>query len=268
LALAPFTALAGGDGCKFRADRAAGVDARGVERVVIKAGAGDLKVIGRSSAVRIEARGEACAGSQAALDASQITARREGNVVYVETKFPQDEGGSSWSDDRYAYINLGIALPQNLPVEAVDSSGEAEFEDLQALRVEDSSGELEIHRIAGAVDVNDSSGDLTIEGAGSARVNDSSGEIEVRDVRGDVTVPSDSSGDIHIADVGGSVVIETDSSGGIRVDEVKGSVRVDSDSSGDIHAGHVGGDFSVGADSSGSIEHESIGGRVNIPSDD
>src|SRR5262245_17780111 len=210
LTLATIAALAHGEGCKFRADRAAGVDAKGVEKVVIKAGAGELKVVGRSNAVRIEARGEACAGSQKALDASQITARREGNVVYVETKFPQDDHGFDWGDAQYAFINLGVALPGNLPVEAVDSSGDAAFEDLQALQLEDSSGELEIHRIAGAVDVNDSSGDLTIEGAGSARVNDSSGQIEVRNVRGDVVVPSDSSGDIHVDDVGGSVTIQSD----------------------------------------------------------
>jgi len=267
VALVPAAAPTWGDDCEFRADRAAGLDAKGVEKVVIKAGAGDLKVVGRTNAVRIEARGVACAGTQALLDSAQIVARREGSTVYIETRLPQDENSFSWGKREYAYIHMGIALPASLPVDAVDSSGGAKFEDLDALRVEDSSGELEIRRIAGAVDVNDSSGDLTIEDAGSARVNDSSGEIEVADVRGDVAVPSDSSGDIHILRVGGSVIIESDSSGGIRVEEVKGSVRVGADSSGDIYAGHVGGDFTVGADSSGSIEHESIGGRISVPSE-
>ena len=63
----------------------AGVDAKGVEKVVIRAGAGDMKVVGRGNAVRIEARGVACAGKQEMLDAAQISVRREGNVVYVET---------------------------------------------------------------------------------------------------------------------------------------------------------------------------------------
>jgi len=265
IALAPVAALAGGD-CEFRADRAAGVDAKGVEKVVIKAGAGEMKVIGRTNAVRIEARGTACAGSQEQLGGTLINARREGNVVYVEATQP-DESGSSWGKNDYAYINLGVALPASLPVVAEDSSGDAVFEDLNALEFADSSGELEIRRIAGAVEVNDSSGDITIDGAGSVRVNDSSGDIEIDEVRGNVEVPSDSSGEIHVTHVGGSVNIDADSSGGIRVEEVKGSVRVGSDSSGDIHAGRVGGDFTVESDSTGSIEHEAIGGRVSVPND-
>ena len=82
LALAPATALAWGDGCKLRADRAAGIDARGVEKVVIRSGAGDMKVVGRGNAVRIEARGTACAGKQEMLDAhaDQRAPRRQRRV--------------------------------------------------------------------------------------------------------------------------------------------------------------------------------------------
>jgi hypothetical protein len=266
LALGPATALAWGDECKFRAERAAGVDAKGLEKVVIRAGAGDMKVVGRASAVRVEARGTACAGKQQLLDASQISIRREGNVVYVETTLPQStDGGWNWGKDEYAYIDIGIALPANVPVEAVDSSGDTVIEDLAALSIQDSSGDLEIHRIAGLADVNDSSGDLDIDDAGSARVRDSSGDIEIGKVREGVEITSDSSGDIHVAEVGGSVHVAQDSSGGIRVEDVKGNVIVDSDSSGDIYAGHVGGDFTVSEDSSGDIDHDSVGGKVTIP---
>src|SRR5689334_22626260 len=93
LALGPATAFAWGDDCDFRADRAAGADAKGIEKVVICTGAGDMKIIGRSNAVRVEARGTACAGKQEMLDASQISVRREGNVVYVETQLPEDDKG-------------------------------------------------------------------------------------------------------------------------------------------------------------------------------
>jgi len=266
LVLAPTTALAWGDDCKFKADRAAGVDAKGVEKVVIRAGAGDMKVVGRGNAVRIESRGIACAAKQELLDATQISVRREGNVVYVETTLPQNNSSGSWGKSDYAYIDLGVALPSNLPVDAVDSSGDARFEDLQALTLQDSSGDLNLSRIAGLLDVNDSSGDINIEGAGSVRVRDSSGDINIEDVHGDVEIVLDSSGDIEIAKVDGSVRVQQDSSGGIRIKDVKGSVRVDSDSSGDIYAGRVGGDFTVSEDSSGSIEHESIGGKVAVPS--
>ena len=266
LALGPATALAWGDDCKFHADRAAGVDAKGVEKVVIRDGAGDMKVVGRSNAVRVEARGTACASKQELLDASQINVRREGNVIYVETALPQSsDGGWNWGKNQYAYIDIGIALPSNVPVEAVDSSGDTVIEDLAALTIQDSSGDLEIHRIAGFADVADSSGDLDIDDAGSVRVRDSSGDIEIGKVREAVEITSDSSGDIHVGEVGGSVHIGQDSSGGIRVEDVKGSVTVDSDSSGDIYAGHVGGDFTVTEDSSGDIDHDSVGGKVTIP---
>jgi DUF4097 and DUF4098 domain-containing protein YvlB len=265
LALVPATALAWGDGCKFRADRAGGVDAAGVEKVVIRTGAGDMKVVGRGNAVRIEARGVACAAKQELLDATQINVRREGNVVYVETMLPQNDDSWKWGDNEYAYIDIGIALPSSIAVEATDSSGDATFEDLKALTLQDSSGDLELYRIAGLTDVGDSSGDIDIEGAGSVRVRDSSGDIDVDDVQADVDVVLDSSGDIEIAKVKGNVRVEQDSSGSIRIEDVKGNVTVDSDSSGDIYAGSVSGDFTVSQDSSGTIEHASIGGRINVP---
>jgi hypothetical protein len=264
LALAPVTELAWADDCKFRADRAGGVDAAGVEKVVIRAGAGDIKVVGRGNAVRIEARGVACAAKQELLDATKISVRREGNIVYVETDMPQD-GGWSLGNNGYAYIDLGVALPSSIPVDATDSSGDANFEDLKALTVQDSSGDLEISRIAGLADVNDSSGDVDIDHAGSVRLRDSSGDLDVENVLGDVEVDNDSSGDIRIATVDGNVKVRQDSSGGIRVEDVKGSVDVESDSSGDIYAGRVKGDFTVRDDSSGSIETESIGGKVTVP---
>jgi hypothetical protein len=266
IALGPASAFAWDVGCKFHADRSGGVDAKGIEKVVIRAGAGDMKIVGRSTAVRVEARGTACAGTQELLDGSQITVRREGNVVYVETVLPQNnDGGWNWGKNAYAYIDVGIALPSSVPVDATDSSGDTNIEDLAALTIQDSSGDLEIHRIAGLVDVGDSSGDLDIDDAGSARVRDSSGDIEVDKVRGDVEITSDSSGDIHVAQVDAGVHIGQDSSGGIRVEDVKGSVLVDSDSSGDIYAGHIGGDFTVTEDSSGDIDHDSVGGKVTIP---
>ena len=266
LALGPATALAWGDACEFRAERAGGIDAKGIEKVVIRAGAGDMKIVGRSNAVRVEARGTACAGKQELLDASQINVRREGNVVYVETALPQNnDGGWNWGKNDYAYIDVGIALPSSVPVEATDSSGDTNVEDLAALTMQDSSGDLEIHRIAGLADVTDSSGDLDVDDAGSVRVRDSSGDVEIDKVRGEVEITGDSSGDIHVAQVGANVHVLQDTSGGIRVEDVKGNVIVDSDSSGDIYAGHVGGDFTVSEDSSGDIDHDSVGGKVTIP---
>jgi len=153
LTLAPVAVMASDDNCKFRADRAGGIEAKGVEKVVIRAGAGDLKVVGRSNATRIEARGVACAGKQEMLDAAQISVRREGNVVYVETSLPQNDEGWSWGKNDYATIDLGVALPSGLPVDAIDSSGDATLEDLRSLVMQDSSGDLTLTRIAGPIEL-------------------------------------------------------------------------------------------------------------------
>ena len=266
LALVPATALAWGDGCKLRADRAGGIEAAGVEKVVIRAGAGDMKVVGRGNAVRIEARGVACAAKQELLDATQISVRREGNVVYVETTLPQDDGKLVMGRQR-------IRLHRHRHRAAVEHSrGSHRLErrrrpsrTSRRSRCRTAPATSNLKRIAGLADVGDSSGDIEIESAGSVRLRDSSGDIDVEEVRGEVDVMLDSSGDIEIAQVDGNVKVEQDSSGGIRVENVKGNVNVDSDSSGDIYAGSVSGDFTVSEDSSGSIEHESIGGRVNVP---
>jgi hypothetical protein len=257
-------AFASDAGCEFRAERKAGIDAAGVTKIVLRTGAGDLHVSGRAKATRIEAHGTACATAQALLDRVQISVRREGDVVYLETQMPPDPG-LSWGKNDYANLDLNITLPDLIGVEAIDSSGDATFEDLKSLVLEDSSGDLELQRIAGTVDVGDSSGDLEIRGAGSVRVRDSSGDVEIEDVKGDVTVVADSSGDIEVSQADGSVRIEQDSSGGIRVEDVRGSVIVDADSSGDIYARRVRGDFTVKADSSGNIGHESIGGKISVP---
>lgn len=262
--LLPGVALAWGDECKLSAERSGGVDAAGAEKILIRAGAGDLKVNGASS-TRVEARGTACANKQPLLDAIQISARREGKVVVVETTLPQSDDSWSWGKNEYAYLDIRITVPSGIPVEAIDSSGDASFADLKSLQVQDSSGDLEVDRIAGALIVGDSSGDVEIENAGSVRLQDSSGDVEVNEVRGNVEVLVDSSGDLRISHVDGNVDIDQDSSGSIRIEDVKGSVIVDSDSSGDIYAGRLGGDFTVGSDSSGSIEHESVRGKISVP---
>ena len=198
-------AFASDDSCEFRAERKAGIDAAGVTKIVLRTGAGDLNVNGRANTTRIEAHGTACAAKQALLDKVQLSVRREGNVVYLETQMPEDTSGWSWGRSDYANIDLNVSLPDLIAVDAVDSSGDATFEDLKSLTLQDSSGDLDLARIAGMADVGDSSGDLEIDNAGSVRVRDSSGDVGIEHVKGDVEVSADSSGDLEIAQVDGSV---------------------------------------------------------------
>jgi hypothetical protein len=256
--LAAAAAHAERDGCEISAERSGQLDLAGIQKVVILAGAGDLEVTGSTSTSRLEARGKACASSQALLDQTRITVRRDGSTATVETNMPEDNDGHS-------SIDLVVTLPSNLPVEAQDSSGDARLRGLKSLSIQDSSGDLNIESIAQLAQVRDSSGDIEIEKAGDVRLEDSSGDIEVEEVHGDVEVTSDSSGEIRIEEIGGKVHIAQDSSGGIHVAKVKGSVAVDSDSSGAIDVDTIGGDFTVTDDSSGGVKHRNVTGKVSVP---
>jgi hypothetical protein len=249
--------------CEFRADRAGAIDTQGVQKIVVRTGAGDLKVRGREGA-RIEAKGQACASSQALLDAVSVSVRREGTTAFVESVIPVE---MLENEERrgYAYIDLDITLPANLPVDAQDSSGDAELSGLAALTMRDSSGDLEIERVKGAVDVQDSSGEARIVDVASVRLQDSSGDVRIEQVAGAVEVVSDSSGDLLVRNIGGRLDIRQDSSGDIRAEDVRGNVFVGIDSSGSIYARNVSGDFTVETDASGEIVHENVKGRISTP---
>jgi hypothetical protein len=252
--------------CKHKADRAGGLDLAGIERVVIRAGPGDLKVVGSPNARRLEARGVACASSGKLLERIRLEVFREGNVAYVEASVEKQPGLTiTLFGDAYAYLDLGIALPDSLPVDARDSSGDAVFEGLRQVRIEDSSGDLRVERIAGHADIRDSSGDVIARDVGSVRLDDSSGDVEIARVAGHVEVPADSSGDLRIEEVGGNVHVRNDSSGDIRIAGVRGDVTIDVDGSGAILVERVDGNLTVGADGSGDVVVHGIKGTVSLP---
>jgi len=260
----PFLALvAHAETCKFTAERNAHLDGS-IQKVVIKAGAGDLTVR-VSDRNAVDATGRACASSEKLLGSIQLETRRDGDTVYVRTVLPEDVD-STFFFSRYAYLDLTLNVPKSATLSIEDSSGDMEVSDARSAVIEDGSGDQTLRNIAGDLDVTDSSGEIRIEHvAGSLRLQDSSGDVEVRDVRGDVEVTVDSSGDLDIAKVAGSVHILNDSSGDIEIADVQRDVTIDADSSGGIHAERVGGNFTVGADGSGGITYDRVIGAVHIP---
>lgn len=246
IAVAAPEARAWGSSCRYQANLAGQAEVAGASRVVVAAGAGDLSVVATPDARRLAARGKACANSAELLAEIKLNVRREGDVVYVETKLP-DERPGSWLDTD-STLDVDIALPGNIPVEITDSSGDIVVRKVAGLRLRDSSGDIAISGVSGLVEIDDSSGDL--------RVSDSGG---------DVHVGTDSSGDIEISDVRGSVRIDQDSSGDIRLSRIAGDAKIGVDSSGDIVAHDIGGGFTVGADGSGSIDYAQVRGAVQIP---
>lgn len=251
------------DWCKYEADRNAQLDAAGVKKLVISAGAGDLEIEGKTDQQQVRVAGRACASSEDLLSHIQLETRREGETVHVKALLPDEQGLLGFK--RNAALDLELTVPSSVTVELEDSSGDVELENVRAAQVRDSSGDLEITGIAGDLAVEDNSGDVTIQGVrGNLRLSDSSGDIRANEVDGQIDIDADSSGDIRIMQAG-AVRIGTDTSGDIVLRQIARDVRIDSDSSGDINVDEIGGSFTVLADGSGSIHQGKIAGPVQIP---
>ena len=208
--------------------RTARVNARGASRIIIVARAGWLRVIGKEGTTEVLAEGTARAPRTDILRDIKLTGTREGDVVRVEVEMPKMEHrnwDSSW--DSGPALDLTVTVPNDIPVEIEDSSGELRVMGTAALALDDNSGDAEVRDIGGALRVRDGSGGLDIQNVrGDVTIDDGSGEIDVRDVTGSVTV-RDGSGSITARTVGGTVHVERDGSGGIRVVDVGGDLIVE-----------------------------------------
>ena len=253
--------------CRASAERSATISAAGATNIVITVGAGDLIIRGDEAAQEVVANGQACAFNGKYLEQMQITARREGNTIYLNTALPESESGFPWFNT--ASMDLTVILPASLPIELQDTAGDIDASHVRSMKIDDGAGDMEITDIGGDVVVSDTSGDIEIERvAGRVEiVSDTSGDMAIADVRRDVDVAIDSSGDIQIERIAGNVHIRQDSSGDIVIRGVKKDAVIDSDSSGDIRVVLVDGDFIVHGDSTGEITHDRIEGKVKIPAD-
>lgn len=275
--------------CAFMAERTAEFSVDGIERLQIRAGAGELKVEGESGRRNVQASGHACARSEAQLERVQIRLEREGNTLVLEALPLDDESfhPRNWFGATPT-LDLTVQIPAGLAVDVHDGSGGTHIANVGDALVEDGSGDLVIENVQGGLKVIDGSGEATIrEVQGAVRiedgsgdfsiknivgdvivVSDGSGEIEIVDVRGSVTVGNDGSGEIRIETVSGSVRIEDDSSGGIAIRDVQHDVIIDNDGSGSIVVADVQGDFFVEDGGSGAVEYENVRGRVSIAGED
>lgn len=231
------------DGCAFSAPRNLDLSANGVKTLVVRAAAGKLEIRGEPGLSQVQVRGVACSSDKDDLEQIRLVQRREGERLVVTAELPEMSG--IFNGERK--LDLELRVPARLALDVSDSSGEASVERVAALRIQDSSGELRISDVPGAV-----------------RVDDSSGSIDVRNV-GSLHIPDDSSGEIRVSGVRGNAVIDNDSSGTIEMRKIGGDARVGEDSSGDIVVEDVAGDFTVERDGSGGIEHRGVRGAVRIP---
>ena len=243
-----FSTEVSADWCKFEKDINLTLDLSSSEVLAVAAAAGDLDIIGVSGSDKAVIRGKVCVSKEAWLDESGVNIT-PGRHAQIDVNLPDTDGGwSLFGKNNYAWIDLHIEVPQELPLEVKDSSGDMFLKNIAAVQLQDSSGDIEIENARGPVSIRDSSGDIDIEEA-----------------EGDLTIEADSSGDIYASDINGTVLIIRDSSGDIRVSHVSDDVIVERDSSGDISASDVGGDFRVLKDGSGDIRSHDISGEVDLP---
>lgn len=250
--------------CAHTTHRTANSAGPGIERVVVEAGAGDLVVRGGESR-DVKVDGRACASSTELLDGIKLEIRRDGDTVYLRTVLP-DLSDGLLGFTRHAYIDVSVDVPKTATLKVEDSSGDMRVSNVQGAVISDSSGDQTVEHIAGDLDVSDSSGEIKIaDVAGGLRLRDSSGDVDVDRVQGDVLVTVDSSGELDIRHVTGGVHIVSDSSGDIELQDIKRDVIIDDDSSGGILVRDVGGNFTVGSDGSGGIHYERVAGTVRVP---
>jgi len=247
--------------CAHEATRSATIEGAGVRKVVLATGPGDLTVRGVQAATQVRATGTACAPSQPALDAISIDIRREGDTVFLTSVIPD-----SRTFKNHGWLDLNVELPMSTGIDLDDSSGDIDVHRVASATINDSSGDQRVHDIAGDVAVTDSSGDIDIRNVrGNVSVRDSSGDIKIQDVAGKLSIPVDSSGGINLRAVRGGIHIVNDSSGDIVITDANQDITIDNDSSGDIRVRDIGGNFTVRNDTSGNIEYRNVLGRVRVP---
>jgi len=247
LASASAGAWGWGEQCKFQADRNGEISVEDATIVEIFALAGDLRVTGRADAKSVTASGEACVSREDMLPAIDITVSRNGDRIMILAEMPDISGETErkWRDE-LAMLDLEIELPAHMAVIVHDSSGDLLVQGVASAEVSDSSGDIELREIAGAVLIpRDSSGDILMTRVGEVVIQvDSSGEIRIEQ-SGSVTIANDTSGDISLEDIDGDVMIGNDSSGRISVRNIQGSFLVENDTSGGIRYSNVSGSVSL-----------------------
>ena len=243
----PLTAAA--DECRYSAPRSLHEDLSGVRGVQIELHSHDMHLVGSGSSGALDLGGRACASSESALNNLQVTSHREGDqlIIDVGSEHTFNIGVFGVS---YAYLDLQVQLPANMPVTLTGGSGDAYISGLTQLEAQTGSGDLHIARIAGAVSVTAGSGDIELSDIGSLHAGSiGSGDLKARNVHNDVHIGSVGSGDVVLDQVGGSVDVGTLGSGDLNVDNVHGNLT-------------------VGAKGSGDVSHSNIGGKVSVPHDD
>ncbi len=267
LLLAP--ALAHAEDCRYSAPRNAALDLNGVHAIVVELGRHDLHLNG-TAAANAKLGGRACASSRERLPALQVRQRREGDRLVLSAEGDTDSNTFSFFGfSRYAYLDLQLDVPSNLPVEVAVGSGDAWVRNVAQFKTTVGSGDVEVNGARARFEAKVGSGDIKADDVGETHVTSiGSGDLTLKQVHGNVTVGSVGSGDFVAENVQGNVKIDSVGSGDATARTVGGSVEVGSIGSGDLHVDGVARDLHVASVGSGDVEHSHVTGKVDIPKQD
>ena len=225
------------------------LSAEGIDTLVIKCGAGSLKLSGVSAGgeIQVTAQNEGENFSETDFKAYlqktlPLSLHKQATRAILQSDFKQPA-----KPDQDARINLEIEIPDNINLDIVDGSGSIGIKALKAdLQIDDDTGSIKVKDVTGKVRIGDSSGSIVIEettgdifitdGSGSIaieavtgnlNIKDGSGKIKIVDIDGNVTV-SDGSGSIEIQDISKNVliIIREEGSGLVEVEGAKGKVTI------------------------------------------
>jgi DUF4097 and DUF4098 domain-containing protein YvlB len=234
---------------------------QGISLLRVNALAGYLE-IRPSTDKSVHFSGRSCSDEEEWLQHMTVDVERSDQVLELTVIIPYDDADF---DASYAYMDIDLEIPENLPTEIRDSSGDINTEQVSITSIDDSSGNIRVRDNNTSLTIKDSSGRIEVrELRGDLEIADSSGDIDVFDIKGNVTIPRDSSGDIDIETVTGTVVVGRDGSGDIDIQDVKLNVEIGSDGSGSIKVLEVEGAVTIGSDGSGTISIANISGDLLI----
>jgi DUF4097 and DUF4098 domain-containing protein YvlB len=177
---------------------------------------------------------------------ASVSVKRAGPGGTVAIRPSYDDAGEGGE------VSLDLQLPRYVSLPSVVAgSGDVTVTGMSGdLRVECSSGNVQVSNVGGVV-VNAGSGDVLIEGAsGAAFVDANSGNVTARGVKGDLTIKA-GSGDARVESVGGSVDA-TLASGNLTLKSAGGNVRVAA----------ISGDVAI--DGAASVDIENASGNITL----
>lgn len=264
------------DRCEHSRTETPALDLTGISRVVIEIGADELVVEPGQPSLSVRH----CASSAEELARSRFSVERRGDTLHLEA----GESYMSFNlfgNSNYAWRNVSLSLPADLPVALQMGSGDAAIRGLSTLAVDLGSGDVSLRQV-GRVNGDVGSGDLMVDGAAAVTVDVGSGDAVLKRVQGEVRA-SVGSGDIEMADVGplgslaagsgsiraegvrGDALVRSVGSGDITLRGVRGAVRIDSVGSGDVDVEDVDGDVIVAdPDTLENVETRGVSGRVIV----